>query len=236
LRGVFGIDRQKLRQFALEIAQLALVVGQGIIGVRDLASRLVDRDDARALVDERGQLALRRRAAFLEHGLPVEAELLIGRQGVGVLGLELADPGAAGVELAGETLHLLLEEVERTLGAAGPELDIGGDDARDVFVDHVGGDLAGPRLEGNGDDGGLVAPARAGDARTALHQLDDIVGGQFGIILENVELVGDLEQISARQQAFPDNGDLFVRVVVTVTSTRSSEICGDSTKSRASPS
>jgi hypothetical protein len=28
LRGVFGIDRQKLRQFALEVAQLALVVGQ----------------------------------------------------------------------------------------------------------------------------------------------------------------------------------------------------------------
>ncbi|MGB0767972.1 MAG: hypothetical protein ACPGYV_09710, partial [Phycisphaeraceae bacterium] len=53
----------------------------------------------------------------------------------------LADPRAARVKLRGETLHFLLEEVERAFGAAGAQFHIGGDDAGDIFIDHIGGDL-----------------------------------------------------------------------------------------------
>jgi hypothetical protein len=172
LRCVFGIDRQLLGQFPLQVAQLALVVGQHIVIGGDLAGRLVDLDDACTLVDQRGQLALCRGTAFLKDGLPAETEGLVGRQRIGVFGLELADLRAAIGKFGRQALHLVFEEVERAFGAPGPQLHIGRDDPCDVFVDHVGGDLTRTRLETHGNDRSLVPAATALDRGHLLHLLD----------------------------------------------------------------
>jgi hypothetical protein len=130
----------------------------------------------------------------------------------------------------------LLEEVERAFGAPGPQLHIGGDDPGDVFVDHIGGDLTRARLEAHGDDRGLVAAAAALDRGHLLH----LRRRRRRASVECSRRRRTRWRCSSRLARVSSRSRMIVisssADVVTVTSTRSSEICGDSTKSRASVS
>jgi hypothetical protein len=131
-----------------------------MVGARDLAGGLVDLDDARALVDQRGQLALRRGERSCRTAWRLRRKVWSAGRASAFSAWNWLIWALRLAKLGRQTLHLVFEEVERAFGAPGPQLHIGGDDPGDVFVDHIGGDLPRPRLEAHGDDGGLVAAAR----------------------------------------------------------------------------
>ena len=116
------------------------------------AGALVDLHRALALVLQRGRVALDLQQPLLQRRLLAAAEGEAVGQRVLVLRLERHDLLRDAVELAREPLDLALEELERVLGAAGPEADVLLQDQGDELVRHLRRLLRVRRGEGDLDD------------------------------------------------------------------------------------
>ena len=162
--------------------------------------------DLRDFATNLGQPLLQVRKLGLAVGLAVG-------QGVDVLVLELDDPRAAFVEFLAQPIDLLLEEGKGILGRGCPLFDILLENARDVVIGHVGGDLGGTGVEA---DGRHRRPVRIGPAGRAgaergppLHLVHDLVRRHSTHAGKGVVPAGNGQEIGPGQETLLDDAELL---------------------------
>ena len=205
------INRQRIAKLGAQRLKLLLLRRQSLHPRRGhLPCRLEDLDHPQPLARQVENIAVQLTHAVLQLRLLAQTVIKTIGQCIRIGGLERQNTGTFFRQLTAEPGHLLFKELQRLCRTAGPRLDIFLLDQRQVFIQHSRRFFPGACLKRQQHQRGFITPGTGGNDRARSHRRNNFVGVKARLIIQNLQPVGNIQQVGAGQQPLLDDLQLFL--------------------------